>query len=603
MPALLSREMPAIQYTVWPDDLRGHRFKVQLIIQNPDPDGQILQMPAWIPGSYLIRDFSKHIESICAFTIPSKSTKKKSLVLEKLDNDRWRLPKKTGACEVIATVYAFDQSVRTAYLDQSRGFFNPTSLCLTIVGQSHLPCSLAIAPPTSQANNDWKVKTTLREVKTDQNGFGFYLAENYDDLIDHPVALGQFDVIQWQSEGTPHTMVIQGLTAEQSKLLDKKQLSSDLEKICSSIIRLFEPKKPKAPFKQYLFIVNAVLDGYGGLEHRDSTALLCKRDQLPFGDHGITNPKKSYEEFLGLCSHEYFHAWLVKRIQPSAFQPYRLHERNHTPLLWLFEGFTSYYDDLQLVRSKCITPERYLELLANNWNGVLRHPGRTKQSVADSSFDAWTKYYQMDENTPNAVVSYYSKGALIALGLDLLIRDHTKNRQSLDDVMRFLWNKHGQTKIGLDQASLKQAITSTIGNQFSKTWQAFKQAYIDGTQDLPLQNWLPKVSNIGVAQKQMGFLEEIKLALGMRYSDSGGWLKITHVLDGGIAQVAGLAPNDVLSSINNQRITSQRIDQVLESLKDSQKITFRFFRQDQEYQSTAPLILNPPPQYELKLTH
>ena len=149
--------------------------------------------------------------------------------------------------------------------------------------------------------------TTLREVKTDQNGFGFYLAENYDDLIDHPIALGQFDVIQWQSEGTLHAMVIQGLTAEQSKSLDKKQLGSDLEKICSSIIRLFEPKKPKAPFKQYLFIVNAALDGYGGLEHRNSTALLCKRDQLPFGDHSIRKPKKSYEEFLGLCSHEYFH--------------------------------------------------------------------------------------------------------------------------------------------------------------------------------------------------------------------------------------------------------------------------------------------------------
>ena len=236
MHALLSREMPAIQYTVWPDDLHGHRFKVQLIIQNPDPNGQILQMPAWIPGSYLIRDFSKHVETISAFTISSKSTQKISLVLEKLDNDRWRLPKKTGACEVITTVYAFDQSVRTAYLDQTRGFFNPTSLCLMVVGQSHLPCSLAIAPPTSQSSNGWLVKTTLHEVKTDQNGFGFYLAENYDDLIDHPVALGRFDVIQWQSEGTPHTMVIQGLTAEQSKSLDKKQLGSDLEKICSSII-------------------------------------------------------------------------------------------------------------------------------------------------------------------------------------------------------------------------------------------------------------------------------------------------------------------------------------------------------------------------------
>ncbi|NCV77980.1 MAG: M61 family peptidase [Burkholderiaceae bacterium] len=422
---------PAIQYTVWPDDLHGHRFTISLVIHHPDPQGQVVHMPAWIPGSYLIRDFSKHIESIAAFTLPRNQTEaKKKITLERLDNDRWCIPKPMGPCEIITTVYAFDQSVRTAYLDQERGFFNATSLCLAVEGQAHLPCSLAIAPPHDQASKEWQVKTTLRPVKTDEDGFGFYLAKDYDDLIDHPVALGQFEMIEWRCMGTPHAMAIQGLTVEQAQLLDKKQLTNDLQRICDTTIRLFEPRKPKAPFKQFLFIVNAALDGYGGLEHRDSTALLCKRDQLPYGDHSTQKPKLVYEEFLGLCSHEYFHAWLVKRIQPKAFQPYRLNERNHTRLLWLFEGFTSYFDDLQLVRSGCITLERYLTLLANNWNAILRTPGRTKQSVADSSLDAWTKYYQMDENTPNAVVSYYGKGALIALGLDLLIRNHTNHQGS-----------------------------------------------------------------------------------------------------------------------------------------------------------------------------
>ena len=594
---------PAVQYTVWPDDLNGHRFTVRLLIERPNPQGQVVHMPTWIPGSYLIRDFSKHIESITAFTLPKNQTEsKKKITLERLDNDRWRIPKLTGPCEIITTVYAFDQSVRTAYLDQDRGFFNATSLCLAVEGQAHLPCSLAIAPPHDQARQQWEVKTTLRPVKTDGDGFGFYLAKNYDDLIDHPVALGQFEVIEWQSMGTPHAMAIQGLTAEQAQLLDKKQLANDLQRICDATIRLFEPRKPKAPFKQYLFIVNAALDGYGGLEHRDSTALLCKRDQLPYGDHSTQKPKLAYEEFLGLCSHEYFHAWLVKRIQPKAFQPYRLNERNHTRLLWLFEGFTSYYDDLQLVRSGCITLERYLTLLANNWNAILRTPGRTKQSVADSSFDAWTKYYQMDENTPNAVVSYYGKGALIALGLDLLIRNHTNYQRSLDDVMRYLWKLHSKPGTGINQYTLDLAINATAGIGFNKTWQLFKKNYINGTQDLPLQIWLPQIAGIEVAQKQANFTESIKLALGMRHTDSNGWIKITHVLDGGLAQLAGLAPNDLLSSINRQRLTNARIDQVLASLKESQKMTFHYFRQDKEYHSTIDLNLNCPPQYELKYT-
>lgn len=594
---------PAIQYMVWPDDLHGHRFTVSLVIHHPNPQGQVVHMPAWIPGSYLIRDFSKHIESITAFTLPRNQTEvKKKIALERLDNDRWRIPKGTGSCEIIATVYAFDQSVRSAYLDQERGFFNSTSLCLAVEGQAHLPCSLAIAPPHIQANKQWQVQTTLRQVKTDTSGFGFYMAKDYAELIDHPVALGQFDTIEWQSFGTPHRMVIQGLTSEQSELLDKKQLADDLQRICDATIRLFEPRKPKAPFKQYLFIVNAALDGYGGLEHRDSTALLCKRDQLPYGDHSPQRPKKSYEEFLGLCSHEYFHAWLVKRIQAKAFQPYRLNERNHTRLLWLFEGFTSYYDDLQLVRSGCIRMERYLELVGNNWNGVLRNPGRTKQSVADSSFDAWTKYYQMDENTPNAVVSYYAKGSLIALGLDLLIRQYCNDRKSLDDVMRFLWKEHGKTGIGINQYALDLAINSTIGIGFNKTWQHFKRDYIDGTQDLPLQIWLPQIANIEVAQKQANFTESIKLALGMRYTDSNGWIKVTHVLDGGIAQRAGLAPNDLIGSINQQRITNARMDQVLGSLVNSKKITFHYFRQDKEYQTSVDLKLDCAAQYELKLS-
>jgi len=583
-------DLPAIQYTVWPADLQGHRFQVKLHIANPDPDGQVVQMPAWIPGSYLIRDFSKHIESIEAFTTGDSQ---KKLVLERINNDQWLLPKVSGAVDILTTVYAFDSSVRAAYLDTERAFFNATSLCLTVRGQENIPCSLAIVSPEDAFAHHWTVQTTLRAAKTDSRGFGFYLAQNYDDLIDHPVALGEFQIVRWSSNNTTHSMAIQGCIHP----IDTARLASDLQAICSSTINLFEPKTKRAPFTNYLFLVNAVLNGYGGLEHLNSTALLCRRDQIP--QKSIPLDEASYREFLGLCSHEYFHAWLVKRIQPKTFQPYVLSNRNHTHLLWLFEGFTSYYDDLQLLRSQRIDLATYLKLVADNWNSILRGPGRLKQSLADSSFDAWTKYYQADENTPNAVVSYYGKGALLALGLDLQIRAFSKNRKSLDDLMRLIWQQHGVTLDGISEDGLDHLISNLLGSGFSKIWRDIKSRYIFGTEDIPIQKWISS-KLISVQTKTQTKLEKIKLQLGMRHTEANGWLKITHVLDGGAAQVAGLAPGDLLANINGQRITNARWDKVLNSLAESQDISIAFYRDDLEHERI--LILKPsqvPTQYEL----
>jgi predicted metalloprotease with PDZ domain len=580
--------IPAIQYTVHAADLDGHRYEVTLRIANPDPTGQVLRMPAWIPGSYLIRDFSKHIETIAAFSI--LGTVETELPLERIDNDTWKLPAVAAdaVIEIRTLVYAFDTSVRTAYLDSERGFFNPSSLCLAVEGQTHLPTALAIAPIGT-----WSVQTTLSRVKTDAAGFGFYLAPNYDALLDHPIALGHFQTIDWKSRGTAHSMVIQGCLHE----IDRQRLVGDLAAICESIIDLFEPKTKQAPFQRYLFLVNAVLSGYGGLEHSDSTALLCNRDHLPQAGYPLNDDH--YQEFLGLCSHEYIHAWLVKRIQPKAFQPYDLQARNHTRLLWLFEGFTSYYDDLQLLRSGRIALQPYLNLVGKNWNMVLRGPGRHKQSVADSSFDAWTKYYQADEHTPNAVVSYYSKGALIALGLDLLIRVQTRRRKSLDNVMQLLWAAHGKTQEGLAEDGFDRIVLAAIGPDFKKSWLQFKARYIEGTHDLPLAQWL-SAQGIVVDNKKMGLLENMKLQWGMRYSDQGGWVKVTHVLDGGIAQRAGLAPGDLLASINRQRISPGRLDAVFAQLQMGANARLHFYRQDCEHESQFVLEpSNPVMQYQL----
>ena len=581
-------DLPAIQYTVWPADLHGHRYRIKLLVVNPDPNGQVLQMPTWIPGSYLIRDFSKHIETIEAY---STAGVRKIIALDRIDNDHWRLPPANGPVEILTTVYAFDSSVRAAYLDTERGFFNASSLCLAVQGQEHLPCSLAITPPEQAFADHWTVQTTLRAVKTDDRGFGFYLAKNYDDLLDHPVAMGEFQLVHWKSNGVTHRMAIQGC----NHIVDTKRIADDLQAICSSTINLFEPKTKRAPFGEYLFLVNAVLNGYGGLEHRNSTALLCRRDQIP--QEHIVFEESAYREFLGLCSHEYFHAWLVKRIQPKAFQPYDLSKRNHTRLLWVFEGFTSYYDDLQLLRSKRIDLKTYLKLVTDNWNAILRGPGRQKQSLADSSFDAWTKYYQADENTPNAVVSYYGKGALLALGLDLQIRAFTKNKQSLDDLMRLLWKKH-QTD-GIAEDRLDALIFELLGDGFKKIWNEIKARYIFGTEDIPLQKWIDS-NLISVKTKKLSALEKLKLQFGIRHTEANGWLKVTHVLDGGIAQAAGLAPGDLLASIDGQRITSARWDKVLGSLSENTHTRITFYRDDFEFERMATFQdAKIPMQYEL----
>ena len=583
-------DLPAIQYTVWPADLDGHRFHVQLDIQDPAPEGQVLGMPAWIPGSYLIRDFSKHIESIAAYSASAANHK---LTLERIDNDHWRILNATGPVQVLMTVYAFDTSVRAAYLDHERAFFNASSLCLAVQGQEHLPCALILVPPKNSSSSYWTVQTSLQPVKADARGYGFYLARNYDELLDHPIAMGEFQIAQWKSNGVEHCIAIQGCIHE----VDLKRLAKDLEAICSSTMNLFEPRTKRAPFKSYLFLVNAVLNGYGGLEHRDSTALLCRRDQIP--QIGTTLDEAAYQEFLGLCSHEYFHAWLVKRIQPAAFQPYQLNRRNHTRLLWLFEGFTSYYDDLQLLRSGRIDLANYLKLVANNWNAILRGPGRHKQSLADSSFDAWTKYYQADENTPNTVVSYYGKGALLALGLDLQIRKFSNNRQSLDDVMRLIWQRHGVSLSGIAEDGLDQIILDLLGKDFTKIWQQIQSRYIFGVEDIPLEKWFdPRF--ISVKAKVLSKVEKIKLQFGLRHVDANGWLKITHVLDGGAAQAAGLAPGDLLASINGQRITTARFDKVLSHLAENEVITISFYRDDLEHERFATLQSSQAPiQYEL----
>src|SRR6185312_5798088 len=300
-----------------------------------------------------------------------------------------------------------------------------------------------------------------------------YAADSYEELVDHPVEIGRFDLTSFEAGGVTHDVAIAG-----ARDVDLDRVARDLARVCQWHCDLFAgAPNGRAPFDRYLFLVLAVGDGYGGLEHRASTSLVCKRDELPrIGDPGLDD---GYVTFLGLASHEYFHAWNVKRIKPSAFTPYDLSQEGFTRLLWAFEGITSYYDDLSLARSGVAPAERVLELLARTLTTVLRTPGRHLQSVADASFDAWIKFYRPDENSPNAGVSYYAKGAIVALALDLTLRRHGR---SLDDLMRALWTRHGATGVGVDEDAIEALASSLAGHDLRD----FFARYVDGTEDPPL---------------------------------------------------------------------------------------------------------------------
>ena len=571
---MVSPSRDAMRYVIRPHDLALHLFEVELMVALPAPEGQRLSLPAWIPGSYMIRDFARHIVQIRA------ESAGKAVRLKKLDKQSWQAAPCSGPLLVRYQVYAWDLSVRAAHLDQTHGFFNGTSVFLQVYGQESVPHVVEILPPQGDAYADWRVATAMTELKAKRHGFGSYVAQNYDELMDHPVEMGEFNLLRFSAHGVPHEMVITGRVPN----LDGARLCADLTKICEAQIALFEPATKKAPMTRYVFMTLAVGDGYGGLEHRASTALICARSDLPV--KGQSGMSEGYRGFLGLCSHEYFHTWNVKRIKPAAFAPYALDRENYTPLLWLFEGFTSYYDDLILLRAGLIDEAAYLSLIAKTINGVLRGSGRFKQSVAESSFDAWTKYYRQDENAPNAVVSYYTKGSLVALLLDLTIRKDTGGRKSLDDVMRALWRNFGRDFYtpgskggrGVTEAGLEALFDEVTGLRLKSL---FDRA-VRGTQDLPVAEML-KEFGVVVSDKR----KDKKLTLDVRTAREGNDCKLASVLAGGVAHQAGLSAGDVLVALDGLRVTATNLESLLKRYRSGDAIAVHAFRRDELMAFTA----------------
>jgi predicted metalloprotease with PDZ domain len=574
MKKIKQKNAPAIQYTIVPKDLAGHLFNVTLTVAAPAADGQVFALPAWIPGSYMIREFARNIVRIRA------ESGGDAIALTKLDKHSWQAAPCEGPLSLHYEVYAWDLSVRAAHLDQTHGFFNGTSVFLRVLGQEAMPHQVDIQRPGDPAAGNWRVATSLPELGAKRYGFGTYLAADYDDLIDHPVEMADFALGTFKAHGIQHDIVITGRVPN----LDMARLEQDLKAICETQIAFFEPKTRKAPMDRYLFLTMAVGDGYGGLEHRASTALICARADLPTTAAPKTaEPNEGYTKFLGLCSHEYFHTWNVKRIKPAVFAPYDLQVENYTPLLWLFEGFTSYYDDLMLVRSGIISEATYFKLLAKTVGSVLRGSGRNKQSVAESSFDAWSKYYRQDENAPNAIISYYTKGSLVGLAFDLTIRAKTGGARSLDDVMRALWERYGRDFYAGEQNGGARGVTEkdveALFDEISGVrLKPIFDRYIRGTEDIPLAK-LYAPFGIKVSDERKNSKPSLDAGLGR---DAGG-ARLSQVHEGGAAHQAGLSAGDIVIAVDGLRVNGNpcNLDGLFARYRVGDTVSVHAFRRDE----------------------
>ena len=525
-----------LHYQIEFDDYRQHLIHVTLRFL-ADPT-QVLSLPTWIPGSYLIREFSKHLESVKAYDEDGRL-----LQISKFEKNKWRLFNTDHELITVEyDVYAYDLSVRGAYVDQSRLYVNPACVCLGLDGQEDKAIEVEIFLPPELKH--FQLATGLPH-KSFVSGRYTLKAKDYAELIDAPFELAEQSRFSFEAAGIAHEFVISGKHA-----MNAARMQQDLEKICGTEIAMFG----SAPFKNYTFMTMATGNSYGGLEHPNSTSLITPRDDLPQADE-LLEPSKEYQRFLGLCSHEYFHSWLVKFIRPENFANYNLNKEGYTSLLWIFEGFTSYYDDLILLRSGVINQESYVTLLKAQIERYLQNPGRTVQTVAESSFDAWVKFYRPDENTNNAGTSYYNKGCLVALCLDLGLR---LRGSSLDALMRKLY-ENAQQGIQVSERTIFDLCRELTGQD----WAEQINHLINTTDELPLDQLLP----------EFGFSFELKneqaLPFGLKVVDKAEGVLIQSARRDGAAAKVGLSANDVILAIDG--------------LKASEKLLAKYVKQAGTY--------------------
>ena len=566
----------SVFYQIDISDIGGHVIDITLQF-TPTANQHLLSLPAWIPGSYMIRDFARNITAISA------NDREGDLALQQTDKQSWQLACRQHKVTVRYQLYAYDLSVRAAYVDDEIAILNPACLCLAVAGMQQLVHKVDLLKPSATSCQQWRVASSLTPATdTAWLDFGRYSAKNYAELIDSPILAGVFTLSEFSVDAVPHYLVITG-----NNRTDQARFTKDLAQVCHAQQQVFGALP--ADLNQYWFLLWITEDGYGGLEHMHSTLLLSNRSALPAPSQSDNTPASitdSYQDLLALCSHEYFHTWWVKRLKPSCFHNYQLAAEQYTPQLWLYEGFTSYYDDLALVRSGLISTERYISTLEKLLSRVTRNPSNSKQSLTDSSFNAWTKFYKQDENAPNAVVSYYAKGALLALCLHAEL---AATGSSLDQVVRHLWQNY------LPTGTPDNALELTLQQLGFSTLAALCYQWLTCASPLPLESAFAKLGlqlKLRPMQHQDdlgGAVSTDNVFIGIQTKIVNGWLQVTQVYHGGSAHQAGVMAGDQLLALDNAKITSNSWAELLQRYPLNSRVQLSVFRKDRLL--TLPLTL------------
>ena len=545
-----------LRYTIKVNPAAG-TYLVELEVNARDE--LLLRMPAWLPGSYMIRDMAAEVQSIEILC----GSKKQSI--QKIDKSTWRakLNEKLQKVRIRYEVFAQDPSVRRAYLDDERGFITFSSLCLLPVGFEAAPVEVDIRKPKNKVN--WKVASSLQTLDIDSDGFGLYSATDYDELIDSPVELGSWQSLKFKAYGVEHRIILSGKVPP----FDKTRLINDVKRCTETVIAFFDPKTHRAPFASYTFFLNLTESLYGGLEHRASTALVASFYDLPIKGE---QPSSDYGRLLELFTHEYFHAWWVKRVKPSVFIPYDLTQESYTGLLWVFEGFTSYYDALLTARSGATDKNVYLKSLQNTLNRHLTSTAGKRQSLAESSFDAWIKYYKVRTNRSRAVTSYYDKGALVALALDACIRKKTAGKKSLDDVLRYAWQQFVNAQgdyAGLDEEVMSELILDATGVDLTDEL----DRWVFGCEEPDYEKLL---KTFGISSKKVS-LEATRKVLQAKLSGADTLL-VSQLDEGGSAEEGGLCVGDELVAIDGIRVRKANLEKLLKRYAGQSSVKIHVFR-------------------------
>jgi predicted metalloprotease with PDZ domain len=548
---------PIIHYQVAMPQPESHLFEVTLSVQGWQESVLHLKMPVWTPGSYLVREYAKHLQDLSADT----GEQRHPLPSHKLGKNHWQIETAdVSEITVRYRVFANELSVRTNHLDATHGYFNGAALFFFIPGFEQQPIRVTIVPPKP----NWHVTTPLHPVSGESNTFE---AKDFDTLVDSPFEIGSQQLYDFEVLGKPHQLAIWG-----QGNADPERIIEDTKKIIEVEAQLYGG----LPYERYIFLLHLAPTGFGGLEHKDACSLIYSR----FGFRA----KEKYNRFMQLVAHEFFHLWNVKRIRPKALEKFNYEQENYTTSLWFCEGTTSYYDLVIPQRAGIYDAKAFLECLGKEITQLQTTPGRKVQPVSESSFDAWIKLYRRDANSNNSQISYYLKGELLSFLLDFLIRSRHGNKRSLDDVMRQMWQRFGKEEIGFTPQQLKDVIESVAETDLSD----FFERYIDGTDELPFDECLEP---FGLRLYSVEAEEPVP-HLGVNVKAEHGKEVIQFVEANSPAGIAGVDAGDELLAMDGLRVTADQLSDRLKDYNVGDTVKLSVFHQDEL--RTLPVTLGKP---------